>query len=261
MDKSSKNLKKSVYTLFYIGLAGQAAFAIYILLHLGLSAFRQDWVVWTNGMANGIIEGDRMGNAALILHIFLAFIITVGGPLQFIPALRSKSSIFHKWNGRVYITSVLLTSIVALFLVWGRPIVIGGILGNIAISVNGFLIILFGAMTWRTGMQRQFLNHRKWAIRTFIVVNGVWFFRIGFGTWFLVTGFTAPGVTSDLTGWFDTSLYFLSYLGPLAVAELYLKVKDSGNEKSKAWLTVFLFLLCPLLVGGTLVTVKVFWMG
>lgn len=261
MDKSNKYLNKAVYALFYIGLAGQAAFAIYIFGHLGLSAFNQDWEVWTKGMANGIIEGDRMGNTALILHIFLAFIITVGGPLQFIPALRSKQRTFHKWNGRIYIVSVLLTSIFALYLVWARPIVIGGVVGNIAITGNALLIILFGSMTWRTGIQRRFAVHRKWAIRTFIVVLGVWFFRIGFGTWFLVTGFKAPGVSQDLTGWFDSTLYFASYIGPLLVAELYMRIKDSENAKSKIRFTIFLILLCPLLIGGTLITAKVFWMG
>lgn len=261
MDHSNRNLKRAVYSLFYIGLAGQAAFAIYIFLHLGLSAFRQDWNVWTSGMANGIIEGDQMGNAALVLHVFLAFVITIGGPLQFIPALRTKFSSFHKWNGRVYIFCILLTSVVALFLVWSRPIIIGGLTGNMTTSGNAVLIILFGIMTWRTGVKRQFDVHREWAIRTFIVVSGVWFFRIGFGTWFLVTGFAAPGVTEDLTGWFDTALYFLSYLGPLAVVEFYLRVKKSENVRLKKWFTVFLLLLCPLLIGGTFVTVRVFWMG
>jgi len=91
------------------------------------------------------------------------------------------------------------------------------------------------------------------------VVNAVWFFRIGFGTWLLITGFTAPGVTEDLTGWFGGSLYFLSILGPLFVAELYLKIKNSDNLKHKRYLTWFVYSLCPLLIGGTIVTAMVFW--
>jgi len=261
MDKSSKNLKKSVYTLFYIGMAGQLAFAIYIFFHLGLSALNRNWEVWTSGMANGIKEGDQMGNTALIIHVALAFIIAIGGPLQFIPSLRSKYVKFHRWNGRIYITTTLLTSIMGLFLVWYRPIVIGGTIGNLAISGNAILIIFFGILTLRTALQKKFLSHRKWAIRTYVVVCGVWFFRIGFGTWFLVTGFTAPGVTADLTGWFDSFLYFASYLGPLLVTEIYFGIKESENQKFKKVLTIFFALLCPLLIGGTIITAKVFWMS
>ena len=259
MDKASKNLKRSVYTLFFIGLIGQAAFAIYIFLHLGLSALRKDWSVWTEGMANGIIEGDQMGNFALVMHVILAFFVTVGGPLQFIPSFRSTSSKFHKWNGRIYIFLIMTTSIIAFFLVWSRPIIIGGLLGNFAISGNAILIILFSIMTWREAMQGKFESHRVWAIRTYLVVSGVWFFRIGFGTWYLVTGFTGPGITEDLTGWFNKILYFASYLGPLLVAELYMKAKRSENEKFKGKATVFLYLLCPLLIGGTVVTTMFFW--
>ena len=264
MDKATIGLKKSVYTLFYIGLFGQAAFAIYIFVHLGLSGMNKNWQVWTDGMANGIIEGDEIGNIALILHVLLAFLITVGGPVQFIASIRKKYANFHKWNGRIYILLVMLTSLVGLFLVWSRPIVIGGAIGlngSMATSGNALLIIIFSIMTWVEAVQGRFDSHREWAIRTYIVVCGVWFFRIGFGTWFLVTGFSAPGVTNDLTGWFDKLLYFGSYLGPLTIAEIYLRVKKSNNEKYKRWLSIFLYLLCPLLIGGTLVTIKVFWMG
>lgn len=260
MDQSSKNLRKSVYALFFIGLLGQAAFALYILLHLGVSGIQRDWKVWTDGMANGIMTGDPIGNTALIIHVVLAFFITVSGPLQFIPSLRKKASSFHKWNGRVYISIVVLTSIVALSLVWNRPIVIGGIVGAIAISGNAILIILCSFMTLRQALRGHFESHRRWAIRTYVVVLGVWFFRIGFGTWFLITGFTAPGVASDLTGWFDTSLYFASFLGPLAITELYLTIKKSDNVKAKKYLTILFIILCPLLIGGTIVTTMVFWL-
>lgn len=212
-------------------------------------------------MIHGIIEGDMVGNIALIVHIFLAFVITVCGPLQFLPRLRSKGSKFHKWNGRIYIFTAILISAGALFMVFNRPATIGGEFGRIATSINGILIIGFGIMAWRTGMKRQFEEHRRWAIRTFIVVSGVWFFRIGFGTWFLITGFTAPGVASDLTGWFDRFLYFASYLVPLVIAEAYIRTKDSTSKRHKKLLTIFLYALCPLLLGGTLITAKFFWLS
>ncbi len=258
---TSKKLNIAVRSLFYIGVAGQLAFAAYIFIHFGGTAIKRDWQSWTDGMIHGIIEGDPIGNAVLILHILLAFIITVGGPLQFIPWFRKKGRSFHKYNGRVYIFTALLISVFALFMVWNRPATTGGELGRIATSINGLLIIWFAIMTWRTGMQKKFEAHRIWGIRTYLVVCGVWFFRIGFGTWFLVTGFSAPGVTQDLTGWFDRILYFGSYLAPLFIAEVYIRIKSSDNSLAKKYLTIFLFALCPLLIGGTFITAKVFWMN
>lgn len=257
----NKNLTWSVRSLFAIGLAGQLAFAVYIFVHFGGTAIEGDWEAWTRSMIHGIIEGDPVGNAAVVMHILLAFIITVCGPLQFVPWLRSKGRKFHKWNGRIYISTALLISLGALFMVWSRPATVGGRLGGVATSINGLLIIWFGIMTWRTGMQKRFEVHRKWAIRTFIVVSGVWFFRIGFGTWFLITGFKAPGVTDNLTGWFDQILYFGSYLIPLAIGEMYIRVKESGSKRAQVNLAIFFFILCPILIGGTIVTAKIFWFG
>ena len=146
-------------------------------------------------------------------------------------------------------------------MIYNRPVKMGGEFGRMANLGNAILIIGFGIMTWRTGILRKFEEHRKWAIRTFIVVSGVWFFRIGFGTWFLLSGFTAPGVAEDLTGCFDKFLYVGSYLVPLIVAEAYLRTKASTSPSQKKVMAIFLYLLIPLLIGGTLVTVKVFWLA
>jgi len=260
MEIHQRKLQKTAYTLFYIGLVGQAAFALYICLHLLINALVGDWSAWNGDMANGIIEGDRIGNVALIIHIFLAFTITVGGPLQFIPALRSKSRRFHKWNGRIYIISVIITSLIATYLVWNRPLVVGGVTGLIGNTLNAMLIIIFGVLTMTSAMRGNFKVHRRWAIRTYIVVSGVWFFRVGFGTWLLITGFKAPGISEDLTGWFSTTLYFGSYLIPLAITEAYLRLKTSSEARLVKVFTWFLILLIPLLLGGICITAKIFWL-
>jgi hypothetical protein len=257
---ASKRLNYSVRALFSVGLIGQLAFAVYILLFYGGSALMGNWDSWTEAMIHGFLEGDFWGNTALLMHIFLAFFITAGGPLQFVKVLREKGSTFHKWNGRIYILTALIISIGALYMVWAREATVGGQLGRIAISLNALLIILFGILTWRTALHKKFVAHRKWAIRTFIVVSGVWFFRIGFGTWFLLTNFNAYGVTSDLTGPFDQFLYFGSYLVPLAIVEAYLFVKESNKALLKNMLAAFLFVLTLVLIGGTAITAKIFWL-
>jgi hypothetical protein len=254
-------MERSVKILFYIAVLGQIAFAIYMFIHFGLSAFKEKWEVWDAGLMNGFIEGDFLGNMALIMHIMLAFIITLGGPLQFIPYFRKKGSSFHRWNGRIHIITAILISAGALYLVWSRSEHLGGLYARIAVSSNGLLIIVFAIMTWITAIQGKFDIHRKWAIRTYIVVCGVWFIRIGYGTWFLITGFTVPGVSEDMTGPFDRFLSFGSYLIPLLFTEAYFYIQEYGSERLKHNLRIPIYLLCMILIGGTAVTARVFWFG
>nr|WP_245548515.1 DUF2306 domain-containing protein [Gracilibacillus lacisalsi] len=45
------------------------------------------------------------------LHIIFAIISLITGPLGVIKKLRIKSIQFHRWNGRVYVLSILLNFI------------------------------------------------------------------------------------------------------------------------------------------------------
>ncbi len=259
MNIQKIKLKRNVNILFYIGLLGQFAFTLYIAIYLLASAYNKKWEDWNEHMANGIINGDKIGNFILVFHIILALTITIGGPLQFISFIRKNFKRFHRWNGRIYIFSVIVTAILATYLIWNRPLVIGGHPGLIGNTINAILIIVFGFLTWSTALKKDFISHRKWAIRTYIVVSGVWFYRIMFGTWLLLTGFTAPGINADLTGWFSIILYFGSYLIPLAITESYLYLENSENLKLVKVFTWIIGLLCPLLVAGVIVTTIVFW--
>jgi hypothetical protein len=51
-------------------------------------------------LVHGIISGDRMGNFMLAVHIFLAAVITLGGPSNLPPPLESVSRFFTGgWDG------------------------------------------------------------------------------------------------------------------------------------------------------------------
>lgn len=255
----SKTLNTAKLLLFGVGVLGQMLFALYIFIHFGGTAIKGESDSWAEGMIHGIIEGDPLGNFALFLHLFLAFVITVRGPLQFIPALRNKARKFHKYNGRIYIFTALLISIGALFMIWHREATVGGELGRIATSGNGVLIIVFAILAWRTAMQGDFINHRKWALRTFIVVSGVWFFRIIIGLWILLTNFNAYGMDNNLTGPFDRFAYFGSYLLPLLILELYFRAKESKRSNVKYGMSAFMLLLSLLLLGGIAMAAMIFW--
>ncbi|MDY8135636.1 DUF2306 domain-containing protein [Aquimarina sp. 2201CG5-10] len=256
-----KSLNLSATLWFLVAVAGQWLFAYYIALFYGGTAIKGDWESWTKRMIHGIIEGDLIGNIAVMLHILLAFIITFGGPLQLIPQLRKRIPVFHRWNGRIYIATAVLISLGALYMVWTREALVGGLYGQIAISGNALLIIVFAVITIRTAINHNLKAHRRWALRTFMVVSGVWFFRIGFGLWIFLNNGSAPGSTEDLTGVFDKFLYYADYLLPLLFLELYLRAKDITNSYGKFIMTGVTFILTILTGIGIFMAAQIFWLS
>jgi hypothetical protein len=65
--------------------------------------------------------------------------------------------------------------------------------------------------------------HRRWALRTYLVVNGVWFLRLGFMAWALLSH--GRGVGEFYRVW-----QFGAYLVPLGALELYLRAKRGAGS-------------------------------
>lgn len=245
--------------LFAIAVAGQLFFVYYIIAFYGGAAIHVDYESINEQLGHGVIKGDTMGNAALAIHIFLAAIITLGGPIQFISSIRKRFPVFHRWNGRVYYLIAFLISFAGLYMNYSRG-AHGGITGALGNGLNAVLIMSFSVMAWRTAMQKDFRAHKKWAIRAFLMVSGVWFFRVGYGLWILLTGFTAPGTSPDLTGPFDRFLSFGHSLVPLLILEGYFYAKAHPNPKVKRFATGALGVLCLLLTGGIVMIAMIFWL-
>src|SRR6185295_6115939 len=84
---AEKTLNIAARFWFVVAVAGQWMFAYYIAARYGGSALRGDWKVWSDRMSHG--HGPMtIGTVAMAIHLFLAVIITIGGPLQLIPQLR-----------------------------------------------------------------------------------------------------------------------------------------------------------------------------
>ncbi|MEL6916573.1 MAG: DUF2306 domain-containing protein [Bacteroidota bacterium] len=257
---ADKALNFSAQLLFWVAIAGQWLFAYYIAIFYGGSAIQGNLAAWTKRMIHGFIEGDYMGNAFVLLHILLAFIITFSGPFQLIPQIRNRFPMFHRLNGRAYIFTAFIISFGALYMVWGREALVGGLYGQVAISGNAVLIILFAAFALRTAMVRNFTAHRRWALRLFLVVSGVWFFRIGFGIWIFLNSGAAPGSTQDLTGPFDQFLYVANYLLPMVFLELYFWGKEQSGILGKFIVSGILLTLVGLLAVGIFMAAQIFWL-
>ena len=253
-------LRRAAALWFVVAVAGQWLFAYYIFVFYGGTAMQGDWAAWTARLPNGILEGDAAGNLALIVHIALAFVITVGGPLQLIPQIREHMPVVHRWTGRIYIPTAMVISLGAIYLIWAREAVVGGVIGQIAITLNGVLIMLCAAMTVRHALARNFDVHRRWAMRTFIAASGVWFFRVGFGLWIFLNAGSAPGSNQTLTGPFDVFLYFACFLLPLAILEVYLRAQERAGPLVKTTVAAGLVVLAAGTGAGIFMAAQIFWL-
>lgn len=255
---SLRLLRGTAVAWFIAVAAGQAIFALYIALHYGGSALRGDFAAWSRSMIHGILVGDPVGNAAVFLHIALAFVITVCGPLQLTPQVRARWPRFHRWTGRVYIVTAVVISLGGLYMVWTRG-VLGPVANALSISLNGLLIIAYAVQAVRHAMARRIDIHRRWATRLFLAVSGVWFFRVGMMLWILING-GPVGVGDELDGPFAISWAFGQYLVPLALYELYLRAQSYGGTASRLALAGTLALAALGIAAGIAMATLLMWL-
>jgi hypothetical protein len=244
---------------FLIAIGGQWLFAYYVLVFYGGSAISGDFAAWTKVLPKGIIAGDMVGNAALTSHLFLAFYIIVAGPLQLIPQIRARLPVFHRWNGRIYLPAVVIASIAGLWMVWTRKID-DDLMQNIGISLDAILIMVFAVLALRYALARKFTIHRRWALRLFLVVNAVWFFRIGLMFWLLVNQGPVGIDFETFSGPFLTFLGFAQTLVPLALLELYFRAQASDSDGTKLAMSALLLLVTLAMSAGIFAATMGLWL-
>lgn len=242
-----KVLNIAVSTWFIVAVLGQWIFGVYVTLFYGKATAKGHFEDWNKVLPNGYVEGETLGNIVVGLHLLLAVIIIIGGPLQLIPKMRNYMPLFHKWNGRFYILSAYIISLSGFYMVWIRGS-IGGIIQHISISINAILIMICATFAIRYAKVRDIKRHRIWAIRLFLVMNGVWFFRIGLNFWLLINQGPVGFNPKTFEGPFLYFLTFSQYIIPLALFELYLKAQKT-TSKSLALTTSMIFFLFTIIMA------------
>lgn len=243
-----------------VAIVGLWAFAFYIAALYGLGAVRGDLERWNTVVpdGHGYVPGDAPGNIAFGLHLLLALMVAVGGALQLVPAIRRRRPGFHRWNGRVFISVAVVASLSGLFIAFSRGAVAGPYMtaGNV---LDALLIVAFGVTAWRRARAGDIASHRRWALRAFVVINAIWFYRIGMMFWFLVN--QGPvGHTRDFRGPFDIFLAFGHVLVPLACMELYLRADRSDAPLAKLSTAAGLGLLTLVTAVGVFAAIVGMWL-
>lgn len=251
-------LKGAGVIWFLTAAIGQLAFVYFIVVYYGGRTLAGDYAAWNDKpLIDGYTPGDRMGNVMFALHVLPAAVITFGGLLQLIPQLRNRFPSLHRWNGRLFLFIAYSMAIGGLALTWGRGTYLS-VFPAIAISINALLILAFGAVAWRLAVQGNIDAHRRWALRTFITVNGVWFFRVGIMAWIILN--QGPvGMANNLGGPADIALAFGCYLIPLAVLEIYFVAQRAGNSAAKFAAALLVLVMTGVMAVGIFGTIAMMW--
>ncbi|UAM99046.1 DUF2306 domain-containing protein [Polaribacter litorisediminis] len=259
MNKSSKSyvLENVTILWFLVTLIGQWIFAFYVAIYHGSLIFQKGLKgMGETHMPNSYISGDSLGNIILATHLVTAVIIIGGGPLQLIPQIRLKFPRFHRWLGRMYMLFACFGAMAGLYLIWTRPRPsFGNLFQEVAISIEGVLILIFSFLALRYAIVRKIHIHRRWALRLFITASGVWFLRIGYKFWYFIEDLLGFKLENFFDFW-----SFGSFLIPLAVLEFYLRIKDKKNKSKQLALAILLFVLTLIMSVGIFLAVKEMWL-
>jgi Predicted membrane protein (DUF2306)/Tetratricopeptide repeat len=238
-------LKGAVGFWFAVTLIGQLLFASTVAIFYGFTAARGDLHAWNKLMTHGNIPGEPIGNAVVAVHLLSAVIIILSGAIQIVPKIRKLAPAFHRWNGRIYMVSAFSISLAGLYMMWVRGTV-GTIFQHVAQSIDAVLIMTFAVVALRYALARNFVAHRRWALRLYLVVSASLFIRAAL---ILVSlGFDQNALFNVVS--------LGQYLVPLAVLELYFRTQERpGAARRIAMATVLFVLTLGLGAGLSAVTV------
>jgi tetratricopeptide (TPR) repeat protein len=249
-------LKAAARFWFGVTVIGQLVFGFAVASFYGLTALRGDYHGWK--FTNGYVPGVTKGNWAVVLHVASAAVIMFAGAMQLVPQVRNRFPAFHRWNGRVYLFTVVTLSVAGLYMTWIRGSV-GDLAQHLSSTLNAILMWLFAALALRFAMARDFQTHRRWALRLFLVVSGSWFYRIALFLSFLIFKGPVGFDPTTFTGPFLTFMGFAQYLFPLAVLEIYFLAQDRPGAMRRIATAGLIFVLTLAMIAGLFAATMAVW--
>lgn len=258
LPAAPRALSSAAATWFVSATLGQWAFVAFIALFFGGHSLSGDFAALNNKPhVTGYVPGDTLGNSQFLMHALLGGLVTFAGAWQLLPALRRRWPSAHRWNGRLFLTVAIITTMMGFYLTWVRGSQLGAG-SNLSMSLNGLLILVFSGLAWRSARQRDFAAHRRQALRAYLLVNGVWFLRIGI----MLAGLllTPLGIRIDYTGAAFVSVSFASWLLPLTMLQLYFLAERSPKPGIKYAIAVALLLLALVTLAGSVAAGLFMWL-
>ena len=251
---SSKGLKLSAQAWYCSALIGLFAFSAYVMKEYGASAIGLS----DKQPSSSFITGDWLGNFFLVTHLSLAIVVILGGLFQLNPWVRRRYPAAHRLNGKVFLVAAIVCSLAGQYLIFTREIP-GSWIMDLGTSSAGVLVLIFSYLSFTAARNRRIDDHRRWALRLFLVANAGWFFRIGLMLWLAVN--QGP-VGMDMETFTGPALLFISYaqfLLPLFLLEIYLRAESSSSSSFKVAVAITLFVAFIATLAGSAAAGVMMW--
>lgn len=194
-------------------------FGLYIVGYYALALMTGEAQRWNDVLPGLYQENKMLATTGIGVHFLAGGIILILGCLQLLHSVRQKWPALHRLMGRIYILACIFTSIGGLVFILLNG-TIGGWLMDMAFGLYGMLMLICAIQTFRFAYKREAVTHRAWAIRLFSLAIGSWFYRMGYGFWFLLMG--SVGHTATFDGAFDQFMNFFFFLPNLLVAQMVI---------------------------------------
>jgi uncharacterized membrane protein len=152
-----------------------------------------------------------------LAHILPAVLFTMLGPLQFVRGLRANYPRWHRWSGRIFLTTSSVVGVTGLALAFGKTI--GGVDEKAAIALFGtFFLIALAKGLWHA-MRREFAQHREWMIRGYAIGLAVATIRPIMATFFAVA--VLRGHRPEPDEFFGTA-FWIGFTLQMMAAEIWI---------------------------------------
>jgi tetratricopeptide (TPR) repeat protein len=234
---------------FGLAVAGQLTLAFEVASFYSHTAARGQWSAWNKFMLHGYVPGQPIGNGVVAAHLVGVVLLILSGALQLAPQVLRRAPKVHRWSGRVYMVAALAMSGAGVSMLVRRG-TSGGPAEYAALFVNAALIWVFAGLALRYALKRDFVRHKQWALRLYVVSLGVFFLRVAVLMWVTLLG----PVGMDFTTFTGPALAFWAYgcyLVPLAMMELYLRTQARPGSGQRWAMAGLLFVMTLLMGVGT----------
>lgn len=171
---------------------------------------------------------------SLLVHIIFGMTALLLGPFQFIPAIRKKYPRTHRLMGKTYLICVVIAGCDSLYMSVSK-IIIGekAVVYGVGLFLLGLIWLLTSGMAYWAVRSHNFVQHREWMVRSFVVTCAFTTFRL-FARLLTERFGVNDGVASEIMAW-------ACWAVPLVVAEAFLQAAKISkgnaaiaNKKQKA---------------------------
>ncbi|MGE7093661.1 DUF2306 domain-containing protein [Lysinibacillus sp. NPDC048646] len=162
-----------------------------------------------------IISNPTVWAVMLRIHIVLAVIALLTGPVGMMKGLRNKRLLFHRYNGRIYILSIVFNFIPGIYV---SLFATGGWLSTIGFFILNTLWLITTVLGYKFIKRKDIVRHSQWITRSF-------FLSFANTIIYIIVAVTHNGLNLSY-GFAYTIAVWLSWIINLTIAEIVIKKKS-----------------------------------